>query len=105
MLFWRIDSVDLLYNPTEDEIRLCGESDAEFNPDETLHRWSFYNVSESKLPKIQQISLKIIIFTVDKRLQTVITRENLFFRSFLEVSSGICVQILRFRNKILPFAL
>ena len=66
---------------------------------------TMYSVSESKLPKIQQISLKIIIFTVDKRLQTVITRENLFFRSFLEVSSGICVQILRFRNKILPFAL
>ena len=66
---------------------------------------AFYTVSESKFPKIQQISLKIIIFTVDKRLQTVITRENLFFRSFLEVSSGICVQNLRFRNKILPFVL
>ena len=65
----------------------------------------WYNVSESKLPKIQQISPNFTVFTFDKRSQTVISRENLFFRSFLEVSSGICAQILRFRNKFLPFAL
>ena len=42
---------------------------------------------------------------IDKRLQSTATRENLFFASFLEVYSGICVQILRFRNKFLPSVL
>ena len=64
-----------------------------------------YNVSESKLPKILQISLNFTVFTFGKGLQTGITRENLFFATFSEVSSGICVQILRFRNKFLPFIL
>ena len=66
---------------------------------------TLYTVSESKLHKFSSKSLTISRFTFDKRPKTIINRENLFFASFLEVSSGICVHILRCRNKFLPFAL
>ena len=50
-------------------------------------------------------SLNSSRFTFDKHLESAVTRENLFFASFLELYSGICVQILRCRNKLLPSVL
>ena len=74
-------------------------------PQNVANRMPHYNMSGSKFPFFHQKSPKICVFAVDKRLQSTVTCKNLFFASFLEVSSGICVQNVRFRNKFLPFAL
>ena len=62
-------------------------------------------MSGSKFPFFTTKLQTFTRFTFGKRLQSAVTRENLFFASFLELYSGICVQILRFPNKFLHFAL
>ena len=37
-------------------------------------------------------------------LESAITRENLFFASFLGLHNGICVLFFRYRNKFLPLS-